>query len=99
MIIFLDSCRKSKAKCVAQRIGYLERSSYEEAMLSASWAKAEQLMQLLNVSWSQAIRIVNLASNSRGRKLSSLQQMLEDFSDAGVGGFAGGVSRLPASRL
>lgn len=83
MIIFLDDYRKSKATCVAERISYLDRSSYEEAMLSANWSKAEQLMQLLNVSWNQAMRIISLTSDKRGQELSP-QQLLKDFSDMDV---------------
>lgn len=72
MIISLNEYRKSKAACVAERISYLDRSSYEEAMLSAKWTKAELLMQLLNVSWNQAIRIISVSRNKRVRELSAL---------------------------
>jgi hypothetical protein len=83
MIIFLDDYRRSRATGVAERISYLDRSSYEEALLSANWTKAEQLMQLLNVSWSQAIRMISLTSDRRGRELSP-QQLLEHFPDMDV---------------
>lgn len=83
MIIFLDDYRKSKATRAAGRISYLDRSSYEEAMQSANWTKAELLMQLLNVSWSQAIRMISLTSDKRGRELSP-QQLLNDYSDMDV---------------
>ena len=83
MIIFLDDYRRSRATGVAERISYLDRSSYEEAMLSANWTKAELLMQLLNVSWNQAMRIISLTSDKRGQELSP-QQLLEDFSDMDV---------------
>lgn len=70
MIVSLDEYRKSKETRVAGRSGYLDRSTHEEAMLSAKWASAEVLMQLLDVSWNEAIRIVSVSHN-RGRKLSS----------------------------
>ncbi len=86
MIIFLDNYRKSRATHGAQRVGYLDRSSYDEAMLSANWTQAEQLMQLLNVSWSEAIRIISLTKNKKRRALALPQALPEDFSSADVGG-------------
>ena len=83
MIIFLEDYRKSRATCAAERFSYLDRSSYEEARQSANWTKAELLMQLLNVSWSQAIRMINLTSDKRGRELSP-QQLLDDSSDVDI---------------
>ena len=71
MIVSLDEYRKSKATCVAERSSYLDRSTYEEAMLSAKWTKAELLMQLLDVSWNEAIRIISVSRNKRGQELSS----------------------------
>jgi hypothetical protein len=68
MIISLDDHRKTKAACVAESIGYLDRSSHEEAMLSAKWTKAELLMQLLDVSWNEAIRIIGVSRNKRVRE-------------------------------
>jgi len=65
MIVSLDEYRKSKATRVAERISYLDRSSHEEAILSAKWTKAELLMQLLDVSWNDAIRIISLSRNER----------------------------------
>lgn len=88
MIIFLDNYRKSRATRVAQRIGYLDRSSHDEAILSANWTKAEQLMQLLDVSWSEAIRMIGQTNNRKRRKLAPPQDRLEDFSNADVGGVA-----------
>lgn len=82
MIIFLDDYRKSNATCAAERSSYLDRSSYDEEMLSAHWAKAERLMQSLNVSWNQAIRIINLTSDKRRQELSP--QLPEDFSGVDV---------------
>ncbi len=83
MIIFLDDYRKSKATRAAERFSYLDRSSYEEARQSANWTKAELLMQLLNVSWSQAIRMINLTSDKRGLQLSP-HQLLDDCSDVDI---------------
>lgn len=83
MIIFLDDYRKSKAPRAADRFSYLDRSSLEEARQSANWTKAELLMQLLNVSWSQAIRMINLTSDKKGRELSP-QQLLDDCPDVDI---------------
>ena len=71
MIVSLDKYRKSKATRITERSGYLDRSTYEEAMLSAKWARAEDLMQLLDVSWNEAIRMISVSHNKRGRELSS----------------------------
>lgn len=71
MIVSLDEYRKSKMTRVAKRISYLDRSSYEEAKLSAKWTRAELLMQLLDVSWTEAIRIISVSRNKRARELSA----------------------------
>lgn len=91
MIIFLDDYRKSRASYAAERFSYLDRTSYEEARQSANWTKAELLMQLLDVSWSEAIRMISLTSEKRKRESNS-QALLEDYSDMDVDIFVGRAS-------
>jgi len=77
MIVFLDKYRNLKVARVAkrgirlERSRYLDRSSYEEAMLSDRWTQAERLMQMLDVSWNEANRIIGQSRDKRVRGLSA----------------------------
>ena len=75
-----------------ERINYLDRSSYDEEILSARWAKAERLMQSLNVNWNQAIRIINLTSDRRRQELSP--QLPDDFTGVDIDAFLDRVYAL-----
>jgi hypothetical protein len=96
MIVILDDYRKSNATCAMGRSRYLDRSSYEEEILSARWAETERLMQTFNVSWNQAMRIIDLTSD-RGRWEPSAR-FPETFTDVDVGGLWDRVY-TPTSRL
>jgi len=67
MIIFLKNHRKSIASRGNKR-GFLDRSSFEEDLRSSQWARVEQVMQSLNVSWLQARRIMSLSADRRGAR-------------------------------
>ena len=96
MIIILDDYRKSNATCAMERSSYLDRSSYEEEILSARWAKTERLMQALNVSWNQAIRIIDLTIDRRNWEPSA--QFPEKFTDVDADGLLDRVY-TPTSQL
>lgn len=66
MIISFKKRRKAVAPQVAKRAGYLDRSSFEEDLRSSQWARVEQVMQSLGVSWLQAQRIMSLSGERRG---------------------------------
>ena len=64
MIIFLKNHRKTISPRGNKR-GFLDRSSFEEDLRSSQWARVEQVMQSLNVSWLQARRIMSLSGDRR----------------------------------
>ena len=63
MIIFLKNHRKTIALRGSKRSGFLDRSSFEEDLRSSQWARVEQVMQSLGVSWLQARRIMSLSAD------------------------------------
>ena len=65
MIIFLKDYRKTRTPLGRKRVGYLDRSSFEEDLRSSQWTRVEQLMQSLNISWSQARRLMKHTGDYR----------------------------------
>ena len=65
MIIFLKDYRKTRTPLGRKRVGYLDRSSFEEDLRSSQWTRVEHLMQSLNISWSQARRIMSHSGDHR----------------------------------
>ena len=63
MIIHLKNRRKTIASLGSKRSGFLDRSSFEEDLRSSQWARVEQVMQSLGVSWVQARRIMSLSAD------------------------------------
>ena len=65
MIISFRKYRKAVVPRLTKRGGYLDRSSFEEDLRSSQWARLEQVMQSLGVSWVQARRITSLSGDKR----------------------------------
>lgn len=61
MVIFLKNYLTVTKLRPAKRPGYINRTSLEEDMRSAQWARVEHLMQALNITWGQARRLITRA--------------------------------------